>query len=161
MSVSSPSALRCTLLPVQKVIFLSVLQVTVDAVREALSKYTDIAPEAFELYVKANNTLIAWGDNTNCNDSVFALVRCRGGGKGGFRKQLEKKARGFARAKMKEKRNNAKLMPQEEGKPQQKKQDIAVVKAVLAKAEPSETRALVNQGLAFVMDSLKRRSHSC
>ncbi|KAG5485813.1 hypothetical protein LSCM1_07226 [Leishmania martiniquensis] len=160
MSAESQRSLSCTLLPVQKAISLTVREATKDAILEALFKYTDISAETFELYVKANNKLISLGENTNNYESVFALVRCRGGGKGGFRKQLEKKGRGFARAKMKEKRNSTKVVPREEGKTEHKKPDTLIVKKKLAKAEPSATRTLVKQGLALVMDSFRKKEDS-
>ncbi|KAG5486488.1 hypothetical protein LSCM4_07421 [Leishmania orientalis] len=156
MSAESQRSFSCTLLPVQKVLSLSVAELTKTGILEALSKYTDVAAETFELYVKENDKLIALRENTDNYDSVFALVRCRGGGKGGFRKQLEKKGRGFARAKMKEKHNSTKAAPREEGKAEHKKCDMTAVKKKPAKAEPSATRTLVKQGLAFVMDSFQR-----
>lgn len=159
MTAGLPPVLCCTLLPVQKVISLSVLQATKDAILEALSKQTDRSPETFELYVKENSKLIAVRKEIDSCDALFALVRCRGGGKGGFRKQLEKKGRGFARAKMKAKRKSTKAMPPE-GKTQHKKRDTVAVKTRLAKAEPSATRTIVKQGLAFVIDSFQKGSHS-
>lgn len=155
------ASFRCTLLPVGKCVVLQVSTPSTAAVRAAIAAYTDLPPAAFQLFAKGvDERLTAIRDGSIAEDSVYALVRCRGGGKGGFRKQLEKKGREFARAKMKEKRNSAKIQPAVESKNVAKTPDGAKSTQVVKVAEPSGTRTLVKQGLAFVILSFQQKSTS-
>ncbi|KPA74656.1 hypothetical protein ABB37_08990 [Leptomonas pyrrhocoris] len=155
MALARLHMLKCTVLPVGKVISLAVARVCLVEIQTALSKQTACAAEAFALYVQKNERLVALTSEIGNQDSVYALLRCRGGGKGGFRKQLEKKGREFARAKMKEKRNSVKGETKKEATGVVKRKEHTVT-AKLPKAETSTTRALVKQGLAFVMDSYQK-----
>jgi hypothetical protein len=147
--------LKCTVLPVGKVVLLSIPQYSITAIQCALSKETRCAAEGFVLFAKKNERLVALTPESEKPDSVYALLRCRGGGKGGFRKQLEKKGREFARAKMKEKRNNAKTEVKKDDTVVVKKK-VHVPKPKLTKPEASAARTLVKQGLAFVLNSVQK-----
>lgn len=138
---------------------MSISKYSLAAIQAALSKETRCPADAFALYVREAEQLVAWTPQSGKANSIFALLRCRGGGKGGFRKQLEKKGREFVRAKMKEKRNSAKVDAKKETSTPVKKREQPVKSKVL-KAETSTTRTLVKQGLAFVMDSYRKKEAS-
>lgn len=157
MALSGSYVFTCTILPVGKVVRVTTSQCTAAAIQSALSAETMIAAEAFALYVKSLGRMEAWTPRVQPQDSLYALLRCRGGGKGGFRKQLEKKGREFVRAKMKEKRNSAKTDTKKDKVEAVKRRDHLVKPAVL-KAEATTTRALVKQGLAFVVQSCQKKN---
>lgn len=155
MASTTSQVLQCIILPVGRVLSVAVPQYNLAAIRAALSKETACAADAFLFFTKANKQFIPLTEGSEKQDAIYALLRCRGGGKGGFRKQLEKKGREFARAKLKERRNNAKSAAKKEisGTPK-KKEDY--VKAKVLKAEVNTTRALIKQGLAFVMNQHRK-----
>ncbi|KPI86465.1 hypothetical protein ABL78_4449 [Leptomonas seymouri] len=155
MAFTCSHVLKCTVLPVGKVLSLAVPQLSLVAIQTALSNETACAAEAFSLYVKNSGQFVSLTPDFKQQDSFYALFRCRGGGKGGFRKQLEKKGREFARAKMKERRNNAKVETKKEVTGVTKK-NTQTIKAKVPKTEISATRTLVKQGLAFVIGSYQK-----
>lgn len=85
-------------------------------------------------------------------EPVLALVRCRAGGKGGFRKQLEKKGREFARAKLKEKRVSKSETQSAKAAETPAKQ---LPKETKARSTPGvdvdQTRSIAKQGVALAV----------
>lgn len=152
MSLTCSHLLKCTLLPVGKVVPLTLHEITAAAILSALCAKIGYTPETFALYTRSNNAFVAVTADSKVDDQIYALLRFRGGGKGGFRKQLEKKGREFARAKLKERRNSTKPETKKEENVSIKKKEPKA-KVSLPKAEVSATRTLVKQGLAFVMES--------
>ncbi|KAH9584199.1 hypothetical protein LSM04_009408 [Trypanosoma melophagium] len=67
-------------------------------VRVLLSALLDVSEESVELYVRETRGLVAVSDESYGIRDYYVLLRLRGG-KGGFRKQLEKKGRAYARAR--------------------------------------------------------------
>lgn len=95
--------MECTVLPVGRRVVLSVAEggATKKAVVERLFCALRLPVGHVELLVRKDGVFSAFPDGY-CGEGVFALTRPRGGGKGGFKKQLEKKGREFERAKAKE-----------------------------------------------------------
>lgn len=102
--------LQCTVLPVGWLVELDVPEngLLREEVLTCLSRCFNHPTEQFQLFSKSEKGLSTLSD-CHVDQNIFALVRVHGGGKGGFRKQLEKKGREFSRAK--EKRDKAKKNP--------------------------------------------------
>lgn len=146
--------LVCTILPVGRQVTLNVPEFSSQCIRVALSKELLYETDAFDLFVRSGARLVALEDKFACHE-IYALLRCRGGGKGGFRKQLEKKGREFARAKMKERRSNIKAQSTvREVKPQNAERSETRHTVKKSEIEYSATRALVKQGLGFMIEKV-------
>ncbi|ESL09136.1 hypothetical protein TRSC58_03150 [Trypanosoma rangeli SC58] len=87
----------CTICPAMKTIIIPISCLAFE-LRELLSSFLDLDVESIELYRKGSNSFISVPDVSLGVGHYYVLLRIRGG-KGGFRKQLEKKGRAFARAR--------------------------------------------------------------
>ncbi|KAG8344163.1 hypothetical protein TRVL_05014 [Trypanosoma vivax] len=90
------SCIDCRICPTSRVITLpgpsSVLEV-----KKHLSAIIGVAADCIELYINTGQKLASASPESHSNFYYVLLRLC--GGKGGFRKQLEKKGRAFARAR--------------------------------------------------------------
>ncbi|RNF04349.1 hypothetical protein TraAM80_05244 [Trypanosoma rangeli] len=89
--------ISCTICPAMKTIIIPISCLAFE-LRELLSIFLDLDVESIELYRKGSNSFISVPDVSLGVGHYYVLLRIRGG-KGGFRKQLEKKGRAFARAR--------------------------------------------------------------
>lgn len=101
-SIMKSISLRFTLLPSGTAFGLRVRRATRRVVSRALSSalaLTSSTPVYLRYCATARRFVTVAGDTVP--DGCHVLLRCAAGGKGGYRKQLEKKGREFARAKRK------------------------------------------------------------
>ncbi|KEG10082.1 hypothetical protein DQ04_04211060 [Trypanosoma grayi] len=80
-------------------------------VRELLSARIGVDVSSIELYIRGDKGLVAVPDELWGTREYYVLLRFRGS-KGGFRKQLEKKGRAYARARRLRESNQSNARPQ-------------------------------------------------
>lgn len=99
--------MNCIFLPVNKSISFNPPQFTRDCICKTISSTIGIACDKIVLLRRHDEEkrMIPILESRDLTKTVYVLLRLGAGGKGGFRKQLEKKGREFARAKRKEKKS--------------------------------------------------------
>eukprot|EP00796_Vickermania_ingenoplastis_P007868 gene7868-5495_t len=105
--------MKFVILPVNKAVNLLPKVRSLDGILESVSSWSGISSDKVLLYWKdecKNRLFPITKLEHSLQEVVYVLFRLTGGGKGGFRKALEKKGREFARAKQKEKKGK-KLLP--------------------------------------------------
>lgn len=146
--------MKYTLLPLERSIDLSSKAVGEFGLLATISEWAGVSPESVSLFARdaPNGGMIGIASSHSNLEEVFILIHYRGGGKGGFRKQLEKKAREFARAKRKEK-NTHKAADRSKSSPRKEQENVPVepVKVVLpTQVQLSSSRQLARQGVNFI-----------
>lgn len=154
--------INCIILPTgqTRVLQLNGASGTAEELLSALSDTLLSEAVHAEFYV-ASSTGLSVLEGALVGDGVFALVRLRAGGKGGFRKQLEKKGREFARAKAKEDRANKKPVTSKDTTRPRRQKTVVLERSSISKssaqttltAETLAVRALAAQG---VLAALKK-----
>lgn len=146
--------MKYTVLPLERSIDLSSKAVAECGLLATVSEWAGVPPESVSLFARdtQNNSMIDITSSHSNLEEIFIVIHYRGGGKGGFRKQLEKKAREFARAKRKEK-NTHKAADRSKGSPKKEHENLPVElpKVVLpTQVELSSSRELARQGVNYI-----------
>ncbi|CCW60247.1 unnamed protein product [Phytomonas sp. EM1] len=147
--------ITCTILPVERKVSLKVDSCQYNEAQEKIATLVGVLPQSLSLLGRSPEHGSFFPLGSLFQDSeIYALVRCRGGVKGGFKKQLEKKGREFARAKIKVTKKKSKPHEPKEIRPQEVKVDKP------ANEPPENTqielyisyaRRLVNQGVTIAL----------
>lgn len=97
--------MKYILLPLEKSIDLFPKVFNEKGILSAISEFAGVFSDSVSLFFQDSekNVLKRISSFNPDLEVLYILIHYRGGGKGGFRKQLEKKAREFTRAKRKEK----------------------------------------------------------
>lgn len=145
--------MEITVLPVNKTFKIELQERTKDSLLFHLASWAGVSKEKILLLRRCESTKkLVPITSLNLTEKIFFLCHFCGGGKGGFRKQLEKKGREFARAKRQEK--NARKKKEVHSSSQEAKSDIKVLPLKkVAKSlstsllDSANSRQLVQQGV--------------
>ncbi|AAZ11404.1 uncharacterized protein TEOVI_000699800 [Trypanosoma equiperdum] len=91
------ATIACTICPSMEKIHIRFPR-SVDEIKRSISTYVAVNEECINLYVRGCGCFTEVSDESPIVGEYYVLLRLRAG-KGGFRKQLEKKGRAFARSK--------------------------------------------------------------
>lgn len=142
------------LLPIERPIFLCPKAIRKNGILSTISSWAGAPSGSVSIFKRdyEKNTLKEIFSLEADLKIVYFLIRYRGGGKGGFRKQLEKKAREFARAKRKEKETHKGKEQNRGDQPKEKKTLPAESPKIklTTKTEDTSSRVLARQGVNFI-----------
>ncbi|CCW68482.1 unnamed protein product [Phytomonas sp. Hart1] len=147
--------ITCTILPVEQKVSLKVDSYQSSEAQEKIATLLGVSPQSLNLLGRSPGHGPFYTLGSSLLDSeIYAIVRCRGGVKGGFRKQLEKKGREFARSKIK---GSKKKLNSHETKEIQSP-EVKVTKSKKVASDNTQTelyisyaRRLVNQGVNLAL----------
>lgn len=147
--------MKCTLLPSEKVVLLEGELDTAADIAVELSTLLHITSNGIHLFERDSSNRLVECSKILEGDHVYALIRCRGGGKGGFKKQLEKKGREYAQAKLKAKRKSRESQKQKKKPKTENKEAVPPRKVeAVSNTDGKTARVLGKQGAHILIEKI-------
>lgn len=148
--------MNVTILPINKTLYVLPTVLSIESVRNAVSLEAGVYwSQILLFYFNGDTNKMCMVQTTEelISTPIYALFHLLAGGKGGFRKQLEKKGREFSSAKRKEKLRKKNISFSQEERIQEfaQIQPRPLMKSTARKdSVKPEVRDLVRQGVEFV-----------